>query len=662
MATTLPPASEKPVDEGTPPESQAPTKPIRARALILALVVSILVTYAVANANASTIFSIMVPPISGILVLIVVNIPLRNFFPKLALSQTDLIAIFAIASVAGAVSGEFAGNDAPFHRYLPQTARTSDTVKNYFIPNVPDSMAIKDLSQVQDIDGGGKDWHYALHKFVTVLWPKVWPWVILLSAAAIAMLCINSLMRGAWCQRERLAFPLIQFPVALCAGGGSGGMWKSRSMWIAFAIMFSIDILNGLNYLYPNLPYIPVKTLFSIDQAFKDPPWSQIGDFRISIFPFMAAIGLFMPNDMLISFVVFFLLRKATHVILAANGISQQTYSGSGIAPGPPYFDEQTWGAVIGLFLGAIWVSKEYLKGVWRDILKFRPSEDQGVPHFLSFLGLLASSGTVVWFGVFMGGFPLDYAVLYIAAYLMFSIVVTRVRAQLGPPTHEFAYFGVNSLLGRFFGNRWLTDKQATWATSGFMFMNRIYRNHPMPSELESMKMGELERIRQRQLFGALIVAIVIGVIGCFYFQDVLTYRTGGAGYSDGPSFLEKIVGDRHGPDVIGIIMTLFGFVMVMLLDAIRFRFPGFPLHPAGYFLSMNFGIDYYWFGLLLALLVKSFVQRYYGLNGYEKLRAVAMGILLGEYAAETIWMAMALITKQSTYTISFNDRSLGMQ
>jgi hypothetical protein len=49
-------------------------------------------------------------------------------------------------------------------------------------------------------------------------------------------------------------------------------------------------------------------------------------------------------------------------------------------------------------------------------------------------------------------------------------------------------------------------------------------------------------------------------------------------------------------------------------------------------------------------------------LNGYEKLRAVAMGILLGEYAAETIWMAMALITKQSTYTISFNDRSLGMQ
>jgi len=107
------------------------------------------------------------------------------------------------------------------------------------------------------------------------------------------------------------------------------------------------------------------------------------------------------------------------------------------------------------------------------------------------------------------------------------------------------------------------------------------------------------------------------------------------------------------------MLTTMVGFVIVMVLDAIRFKFPGFPLHPAGYVLSMNFGVDYFWFGLLVAMFVKNFVQRYYGLRGYDKLRMVALGILLGEYAAETIWMGMALITKQSTYTISFNDRSL---
>jgi hypothetical protein len=146
------------------------------------------------------------------------------------------------------------------------------------------------------------------------------------------------------------------------------------------------------------------------------------------------------------------------------------------------------------------------------------------------------------------------------------------------------------------------------------------------------------------------------------FFYQANVYRTGHIGGTDAATYLSNIINDRKGPDIVGITMTIFGFAVVMVLDAIRFRFPGFPLHPAGYFLSMNFGVDYYWFGMLIALFVKNFVQRYYGLRGYDKLRAVALGILLGEYAAETIWMTMALITKQSTYTISFNDRSLGTQ
>jgi len=63
-----------------------------------------------------------------------------------------------------------------------------------------------------------------------------------------------------------------------------------------------------------------------------------------------------------------------------------------------------------------------------------------------------------------------------------------------------------------------------------------------------------------------------------------------------------------------------------MILDTIRFRFPGFPLHPAGYVLSLNFGVDYYGFGMLIALVIKSFVQRYYGLRGYDKCANIAIG------------------------------------
>jgi len=438
-------------------------------------------------------------------------------------------------------------------------------------------------------------------------------------------------------------------------------MWKSKYMWIAFAIMFGIDMLNGLNYLYPNLPAIPVKDLFYIDQAFKDPPLSNIGDFRISIYPFMAAVGLFMPSDMLLSFVVFFLMRKATHVALAANGIPQSTFSGTGLSPGPPFFDEQTWGAVIGLFLGALWVSRAYLKDVWRDIRSGKRSEDGGVKHQWAFIGLVLSYAVLVGFGM-VGGLPALYMIPYVGLFLMFSIVVTRVRAQLGPPTHEFAFFGSNSIMHRFLGTKWLSDAQAAWVTQGFITMNRIYRNHPMPYQLEAMKMAQTERLNQKKVFLYVTGATVLGYFLSMFYNVAIVYRTGHIGGTEAASYLQNIINDRKGPDIVGITMTIFGFAVVLILDAVRFRFPGFPLHPAGYFLSMNFGVDYYWFGLLIALFVKNFVQRYYGLRGYDKLRAVALGILVGEYSAETIWMVMALITKQSTYTISFNDRSLGKQ
>ena len=635
---------------------------IRARAVIVGFLLCFPVAYATQNQSSSSMFSLMVAPISALMALLAVNWVLKRAVPFLAFTRPDLIVCYILVSLCGCLAGEWTNTVEPMMLWLADQVKTNATVRDTMMKQLPDNMYVKSPAAIEDIYGGGKDWHYANHQFLHLVLPRLFPWMMLLGAVVLGMQFLNSLMRNAWCEKERLSFPLIQLPVAMCDTEAPNSMWRSKFMWIAFAVMFSIDILNGLNYLYPNLPSIPVKTLIQIDPLLKDPPLSNIGDFRISIFPFMAAIGLFMPSDMLFSFVMFFLLRKLTHVILAANGIPQQTFSGSAIAPGPPYFDEQTWGAVFGLFLGAVWVSREYLRSLWKDIIQLKPSRDGGIKPAYAFAGLVACSAVFIGYCVSVGQFPFYYAFLYIVAFYIFAIVVTRVRAQLGPPTHEFAFFGVNALLGRFLGNRWLTDPQAVWSTSALMPMNRIYRNFPMPYQLEAMKMGQMEKIRQRPIGVLIAIAALLGIFLCFYFHTIDTYRTGSLSGADGPGYLDKILTDRHGPDVSGMVMTIFGFAVVMVLDAIRFKFPNFPLHPAGYFLSMNFGVDYYWFGLLLAMFVKNFVQRYYGLSGYDKLRAVALGILLGEYAAETIWMAMAVITHQSTYTIGFNDRSLGVQ
>jgi hypothetical protein len=58
-----------------------------------------------------------------------------------------------------------------------------------------------------------------------------------------------------------------------------------------------------------------------------------------------------------------------------------------------------------------------------------------------------------------------------------------------------------------------------------------------------------------------------------------------------------------------------------------------------------------------VVLVIKSFIQRYYGLKGYDKLRMVAIGIILAEFTAELIWSTITMTTQIATYTISINGR-----
>jgi len=606
-------------------------------------------------------FSLLVAPVATLIVLVLLNAPLRRWLPKLALSQADLIVIFSLTAVAGAVSQEWSGTMFPSIHELAFEKETSTVAKDYFAKELPSWLVITDKAAVEDMMGGGKDWTYVLQK-MPLFFPRIAAWGGLFLALCGSMLCLNSLMRDVWCRQERLTFPLIQLPVAMSEGGGSGAMWRSRHMWIAFGIMFTIDMLNGFNYLYPNIPSVPTKMILDIGTLFKDQPFSSLGLTPIAIYPFMAVIGLFMPSDMVFSVVLFYILRKVTHIILASQGFPQGVFSGTFIAPGPPYFDEQTWGGVLAMFIGVLMFSRGHIKDVFRGIVRGDRPEDGGIPHRWAFIGFLLCYAVIVYYGC-LGDLPVVYMIAYTALFLIFSFILTRIRAQIGPPTHEFAFFGPSSFMNRFFGTKWFTNKQAAWVSQMFLSINRIHRTHPMPYQLEAMKMGSLNKLNQRTIFVSVALVTVLAFFLAYWFRYVNVYRTGNYGnWNAAESYLRNITDNKKGPDLVGITMTLFGFAVVMALDAVRFKVPAFPLHPAGYVLSLNFGVDYYWFGLLVALIIKSFVQRYYGLGGYDKLRMTGLGILAGEYSAELIWLAMALITKQSTYTIGFNDRSLGRQ
>jgi len=614
-----------------------------------------LCVYWSSNQGVDRIFSLMVPPVVLTLGFVILNVPLLRYLPRKALDEAELVLIYTMLTVAGAMASEWMDVINPIIHSFGLYAERNPYYKTYILPFIPDWMFLKDADKLRDYGTGGHFLIYFLHKLPLWIIP-IASWTLFVFLISFAMLCINSLMREQWTRQERFSFPIIQLPIAIAQGGGNSPFWRNRWMWGGFAAMAFIDLLNGFHFMYPALPWINVRFIGDVQQWLPNPPWNAIGWTPIGIFPYMAAIGLFMPTDLLFSCIFFFFVRKAMQVAAGAMGYEQGVFGGGGLVPSAPYFSEQTWGAFLGLFVTAFWMSRRYLREVWQAILHGE-RRGQGVPHRWAFLGLVGSLGGLGVMGTQIG-LAFWFVVGDILLYLAFSTALTRMRAQLGPPTHEMAFMGPNQLLVDFAGTRGITDETIARVVTTFHMTNRIHRTHAMPHMLEGFKLGERCRLNQSGMFLAIALAIIAGTLMGHLMRVYMGYRDGAgdAGGETGGVILE-LVTRRRPPNPTAILSVFVGFGVVFLLDAIRFRFPAFPLHPVGYALCMNFGVDYYWFGLLIVLIVKVFVQRYYGLKGYDKLHHVALGVILGEFAAETIWATYTMATKIATYSISINGR-----
>jgi hypothetical protein len=654
------PLPDRITDTSVQEEIQPKRRWFSIRVMILAMLLAPITAYWSAAQLVDVIFSLMVPPVIMTLVVAMANIVVRKVAPKYALTEGELIIFYAMHAVMGAICAEwmdfinpyihayalYHGQDTRFDKYInPYTSRW------FFIQP-------EDADKYTDYRNGG----YGFRHFVTQLplwWRYIFSWTVLVTLICGAMLCINSLMRDEWTNREKLAFPIIQMPMAIVQmGSGRSQLWKSKLFVIPFAIMFLIDMINGFHFIYPSLPLINVRFLGDLSQFFQGPPFNAIGWTPIGIFPYMAVIGFFMPTDLLFSCIFFFFFRKGMQVFTYAIGYTESAgvFGGGGLIPSPPYFSEQSWGAFLALFCTSMWVARNYLAEVWQQILH-GGGDQRGIPHRLAFVGLILSVGGMGALGMFIG-IPLWMVGFETVLFLAFSVALTRMRAQIGAPSHEMAFMGPNQMLVDFAGTGALSQAGISRMVTTFHIFNRIHRTHPMPHQLEAMKMGDSAKLNQRALFIAILLATVIGsVLG--HLTYIYTGYHYGATNPGGETagVVDTLINKHQPPNSVAIAFVLLGFLIVLGLDFIRFRIPGFALHPAGYALAMNFGLDYFWAGLILVWLIKLFVERYYGLKGHNKLHQVALGIIMAEFCAEAIWSTYAMATHTATYSISINGR-----
>jgi hypothetical protein len=395
------------------------------------------------------------------------------------------------------------------------------------------------------------------------------------------------------------------------------------------------------------LPLINVKVK-NISYLFTGAPWNAIGWTPVSYYPFVVALSFFLPQDVSFSCWFFYLFRKLMQVFAVATGW--------GRLPGAPFLLEQAWGAWMAFAGLAAYSGRRHLRAVWRTVWGLPGGVDDSrepMRYRSAFAGLTLGLAYLTAFWMQAGGFGPVILLYFVLYYGLFS-AVTKMRAEIGPPTHELGSMATTRMVVEVFGSKNLGPGTLV-SFAMLWFNNRMVRSHQMPVQLEGFKMAERAGIDYRRLGIAMMAAILMGLLSGYWALLSDAYGSKGA---RGTGFametyrqLQTWLSIPEGPKGLPIGFMAGGAAFALLLGAARMRIAGWPFHPAGYALGMVFGLDYVWLPILIAWLLKVLVLRYGGLRTHANLIPFMCGLILGEFVVGSFWSSLSVILERPMYT-----------
>ena len=622
-----------------------------------------------------TIVSLIFTVVFNILVLMGFNQVFKRFLPQLALSQGELLVIYVMLSVASATAGH------SMMEILVSTlghafwfATPENDWKDLFWRYIPSWLAVADKGVLLGYYEGDSTL-YTKPNLLGWLTP-VLNWSAFLFTMLFVMVCITVIVRRPWTEDEKLAYPIIQLPARMT----SEGFFTNRLMWIAFGLVATFDIINGLHHVFPAIPSVYEK---AYRFRFTEKPFSAMGWLRLGIYPFVLGIGFLIPLDLLFSSWFFFWVWKGQQILGSVAGLEGTGY---------PYVNYQGFGAYMGIFLIAVWRGRKYLQnlsGVETDFLsndrtkpvarneveggstenpvnaQTRPNEPQGIikkpmsPRTLV-LALIAGVAFLTFFCL-RAGMSLWAILIFFGLYFAFSTAVSRMRAELGSPMHDLHYTGPERVMVAAVGTRKLGPNNLSMF-SFFWFFTRTFDSHPMPHQLEGFKLASTSGIRSRVMLFAILAALFVGILSQFWALISVPYRLGAVHemsrvpiiYGSEPwTQLQKWLTNPLSPDYWALGFTGIGLLFALFLMLMRMKFFWFPFHPAAYAtVCGSWAVNYIWFSLGIVWVLKLVLLKYGGINVHRKAMPFFLGLILGQFTVGSLWTILGMLFNIPTYGI----------
>ncbi|MYG06241.1 hypothetical protein F4167_06430 [Candidatus Poribacteria bacterium] len=576
--------------------------------------------------------SLFITPIVNLFFLVLLNTLLKRFRPQLALNRAQLLIVYQMLVMLCLVSGH---NPMDFILGILAHPFWFATFENeyaaLFHRYIPSWFTIQDKSALIGFFEGNSTLYTAKHLLAWIGPTLLWSFVTFV--LFFILMCFNSIQRLQWSERERLSYPIAQLPIEIT----TPQFFSRRLLWLGFGICAAVEFLNGLHFLYPFIPGVPLKIPDFGAKIFTSKPWSAIGWLPIFFYPWVIGLTFFVPLELSFSVWFFFLFTKFQLILGSIGGWKS--------LPGFPYYNQQGIGAWLTLGILVLWASRKHLKTVFTLALKPPTSTNEPFQYRTALLGILIS--TVILVIIFQqAGMSVGILLAFLCLYVLISIAITYARAAVGVPYHEVIWTHPQLMLVSVLGVRRIGASNLTLLSFLYPYV-RDNVSHPMPSQLEGFKIAERARLSQKKMAIAMIVALLVATPVSFWAYLHLMYQHGavqsegyiiGIGIETFERLLLPWLQQPHAPDSTGLSFTAFASLFTLGLMFLRKQFIWFPFHPAGYALGLSAGMVWGWSAVCVGWFIKAVLLKFGGLRTYRKAAPFFVGVILGDFLTGPVW------------------------
>jgi hypothetical protein len=470
-------------------------------------------------------------------------------------------------------------------------------------------------------------------------------WTPFLLALLALQLCVAALLRRRWAEEEQLTFPLARIPVELMTHDSPSQRWPDpcrRAMfWLAFSIPVVIQSFYALRQYFPQLPYLDLNR--NIGAVFAARPWNELNYLPYAVYFGVVGITALIPTDIGFSLWFFWIVRRLMVVARSALGYEPQG----------TFFDNHGMGAYVFLGMIYLWMARGSFARAAGSAAPAsgasRRAEGEArdpIPPRYAFWGVIASLAVIMLWGGLAGAhawFVLAMMLLWIAA----MVVVARLVSEAGIVVVWAPTWQPQSPLLRALGVEAVGPRTVT-LTSFMGWKLNDSASCTMASVLQGYRVGNLVRGRPRAVFwfaaAALVVALFVShpaSLETIYRLSVPKLGWWPRGAADSvPNTINNLITSPR-PYQLGDYGNMAsGASVILVLQALRLRFPMFPLSPLAYawVTSPGWAGDRYGFSVFLGWAMKFAVVRGGGWRGFEALRYAALGIIVGDAVVLSLW------------------------